>query len=265
MTSPLVRLEQVCVEYGGAPALTNASLEVRPGEILGIVGESGSGKTTALKAMMGLCPITSGEVFFENDRITHLNAKGRRDVWRNMQMIFQDPSSSLSPNHSLLASIAEPLLAHGVGKAEAHERADSLLTLVGLDSDMGSRRPSALSGGQSQRVAIARALALSPRLIVADEPMSALDVSVKAQITKLFADLRAELGTAFLIVSHDLALMSGLADRLVVMKDGRIVEQGPASAMIRNPTDPYTRRLREACLDPQAVIRRRENAAEAVA
>ena len=257
MTVPLIRLENVCVDYKGFRALDRVSFEVAPGEVVGIVGESGSGKTTALRAIMGLTPIAEGEVFFGEERITHMRPRQRRRVWRDMQMIFQDPSTSLSPYRSLTASIAEPLIAHGEVQAEAQNRAESLLDLVGLDRDMAGRRPHALSGGQRQRVAIARALALSPRLIVADEPMSSLDVSVKAQVGRLFSDLRSQLGTAFLIVSHDLALMFGMADRIIVMKHGRIVEQGPTSAIICSPAENYTRRLRAACLDPHAVIRAR--------
>ncbi|MDP3378328.1 MAG: dipeptide/oligopeptide/nickel ABC transporter ATP-binding protein [Brevundimonas sp.] len=257
MTAPLIRLEEVSVEYKGFKALDRASLQVEPGQIVGIVGESGSGKSTALNAMMGLAPISEGEVFFGEERITHLRTSQRRRVWRDMQMIFQDPSTSLSPSRSLAASVAEPLIAHGENAVAARSRAAALLELVGLDAAMADRSPHALSGGQRQRVAIARALALSPRLIVADEPMSALDVSVKAQIAALFSDLRSRLGTAFLIVSHDLALMSAIADRIIVMKRGRIVEQGPASAVVEAPTQAYTQRLRAACLDPQEVIRAR--------
>lgn len=262
MTGSLVRLEDVCVDYGGVRALDMASFEIRPGEIVGVVGESGSGKTTALKAMMGLAPVASGEVFFDGEKITRLRSAARRRVWRDMQMVFQDPSASLSPHQSLGASIAEPMIAHGEARSAALDRSRKLLDLVGLDRDMADRRPDALSGGQRQRVAIARALALSPRLIVADEPMSALDVSVKAQIAGLFSDLRTRLGSAFLIVSHDLALISNIADRIIVMKDGRIVEEGPAADVIGSPTQPYTRRLRAACLDPQAVVRERFGEAE---
>ena len=173
MTAPLVRLEDVCVDYGGARALDGVSFDIRPGEIVGIVGESGSGKTTALKAMMGLASVASGDVYFQGQEITRLRSTARRRVWRDMQMVFQDPSTSLSPYQSLGASIAEPMIAHGEARRIALDRAGDLLDLVGLDRDMADRRPDALSGGQRQRVAIARALALSPRLIVADEPMSA--------------------------------------------------------------------------------------------
>jgi ABC-type glutathione transport system ATPase component len=255
MNPPLAELNGVSVDYGRFRAIDDASFTINAGEIVGVVGESGSGKTTALRALMGLAPVSAGDARFEGRSIARLSTSQRRTVWRDMQMIFQDPSTSLSPYRSLGASIAEPMLAHGASRDEARERAEHLLDLVGLERSMTDRRPQALSGGQRQRVAIARALALEPRLIVADEPMSALDVSVKAQIADLFTDLRSRLNIAFLIVSHDLALMAGIADRIVVMKQGRIVEQGSAQAVIGSPTQAYTRRLKAACLDPRSVAR----------
>lgn len=257
MTPPLAELSAVSVDYDGFRALEAASFSIHPGEIVGVVGESGSGKTTALRALMGLTPIASGDIRFDGAPITRLSSRKRRLIWRDMQMIFQDPSTSLSPGQSLAASIAEPMRAHGAGRIEARRRAEHLLDLVGLDETMADRRPDALSGGQRQRVAIARALALEPRLIVADEPMSALDVSIKAQVAALFSQLRSKLDASFLIVSHDLALMSEIADRIVVMRAGRIVEQGPARTVIDAPAEAYTRRLRDACLNPETVARRR--------
>lgn len=252
--APLAALKNVGVRYGGFQALRGVSLHVAPGEIVGLVGESGSGKTTAVRALMGLVPISDGAAWFEGREITHLSGRARRDLWRRMQMVFQDPSASLSGRMSLAAIVAEPLLAHGTPKAAALQRAKELLMQVGLPADAAERRPTALSGGQRQRVAIARALALEPALVVADEPMSALDVSVKAQIAALFLRLRDTTGVSFIIVSHDLALMSQIADRVVVMRNGLVVEDGRARDVIAAPREAYTRELRDACLDPAQVV-----------
>lgn len=253
----LAELANVSVAYGDFLALRRVSLGIAAGEIVGVVGESGSGKTTALRALMGLAPVAEGSVRFQGDEITHVSSRQRREIWRNMQLVFQDPSASLSPRRSIEASIIEPMLAHGVARPAAVQRATVLLAEVGLSESLLRSSPAALSGGQRQRVAIARALALQPRLIVADEPMSALDVSVKAQIAALFLKLRERTNTAFLLVSHDLALMSAIADRLVVMERGRVVEAGAARQIVDAPADPYTQRLRAACLEPEAVVRDR--------
>lgn len=260
MNEILAELDEVVVDYGGFRALHGVSFALSRGEILGVVGESGSGKTTALRALMGLTPVSAGAVRFAGEDITHVRGAARRRTWRRMQMVFQDPAASLSPYLTVGQSIAEPLLAHGQLRAVARARAMELLAEVGLRSEAHDRPPSALSGGQRQRVAVARALALKPDLIVADEPMSALDASVKAQVASLFAELRERTGATFLIVAHDLALMAQLADRLVVMRDGRVVEDAPARQVVEAPRDPYTRRLRDACLDPEAVVRARAGA-----
>jgi ABC-type glutathione transport system ATPase component len=224
------------------------------------VGESGSGKTTSIRALMGLVPASGGTVRFDGQDITKLTGSARRDVWRRMQMVFQDPSASLSPRLCVGAIIAEPLIAHGETPAAARARVAELLRDVGLPPGSIDGRATALSGGQRQRVAIARALALKPDVIVADEPMSALDVSVKAQIAALFLDLRDRTGATFLIVAHDLALMGQIADRLVVMRSGKIVEQGEARQIIEAPQDAYTRALRDACLDPLRIASARKAA-----
>jgi len=256
-SAPLAALEDVTVRYGGFRALDRVSLHVGAGEIVGLVGESGSGKTTAVRALMGLVPVASGRTLFEGSEITHLTGAARRDLWRRMQMVFQDPGASLSPRMTLAAIVAEPLRAHGMDKTAAQSRARDLLVQVGLPGDAADRRAAALSGGQRQRVAIARALALKPALVVADEPMSALDVSVKAQIAELFLDLRDRTGVSFVIVSHDLALVTQIADRVVVMREGRVVEEGVAREVIAAPRETYTRDLRDACLDPVEVVRAR--------
>lgn len=263
MIPPLVALTDVCVDFGALRALDRVSLAVAPREIVAIVGESGSGKTTALRAMMGLSRITSGSVHFAGASIDRLSGANRRRVWRDMQMVFQDPSSSLAPHRRVIESVIEPLIAHGTRRDAAEARGRALLGMVGLGPVFADRRPAGLSGGQSQRVAIARALALRPRLVVADEPMSALDVSVKVQVARLFRDVRDESGTTFVIVSHDLALMTQTADRIIVMQSGRIVEDGPAIALGARPQQEYTRRLRAACLDPFEVLRNRKRLRDA--
>jgi peptide/nickel transport system ATP-binding protein len=248
--SALLSLCDVGVRYGRHQALADLGFSVAAGEIVALIGESGSGKTTAARAIMGLVGVASGRIEFRGKDITHAKGAARRALWAEMQMVFQDPSASLSPRLDIGAIIAEPLQAHGERAAAARVRAGELLALVGLPASALSTRPTSLSGGQRQRVAIARALALAPKLIVADEPMSALDVSVKAQIASLFLDIRDRTGTAFLIVAHDLALMAGIADSAVVLQSGRLVEAGPMAAMMAAPAQPYTAMLRDACLDP---------------
>jgi ABC-type glutathione transport system ATPase component len=254
MEEPLAELRDVSVSFGAFQALRSVSLAIAPGEIVAIIGESGSGKTTALRALMGLTPISEGQVMFQGQSIAALKGRERRRIWRDMQMIFQDPAASLAPRRTITASVAEPLLAHGSSREAAAQRAGDLLSQMGLGCDIAQRWPADLSGGQRQRVAIARALALSPRLVVGDEPMSALDVSIKAQIASLFRELRTRTNTALLIVSHDLALMAQIADRLIVMKEGRIVEEGSAAQISRAPQQAYTLGLRDACLDPYRVV-----------
>ncbi|MFZ4110191.1 MAG: ABC transporter ATP-binding protein [Polymorphobacter sp.] len=251
---PLLQVDAVGVRYGPVQALTDLSFSVAAGEIVALIGESGSGKTTAARAIMGLVPVTHGRIMLDQNDITHARGAQRRAVWAQMQMVFQDPSASLSPRLDAAEIIAEPLLAHGHSAANARQRAAELLDLVGLPASTLDCRATALSGGQRQRLAIARALALKPRLVVADEPMSALDVSVKAQIAALFLELRATTGTSFLIIAHDLALMAQVADRAAVLQSGRLVEIGPIATMLASPAQPYTAMLRDACLDPFLLV-----------
>lgn len=257
MTGPMIEVRDLGVTYGHVHAVENVSITLAPGEILGVVGESGSGKTTLIRAIMGLAPISGGSVLFGGEDVTHAKGKRRREFWRKIQMVFQDPAAALSPRLTIAQSLAEPMAAQGLTKAEIQPRIETLMRDVGLPLDMLERRPKGLSGGQRQRVAIARALTLKPSVIVADEPMSALDVSVKAQIAKLFLELRAQDGISFIIVAHDLALMGQVADRLVVMHQGRIVEEGPARQIIDAPQQAYTRQLRDACLDPLLIAKER--------
>lgn len=251
---PLLRLDGVGVRYGAVHALADLSFAMHPGEIVALIGESGSGKTTAARAVMGLVPVSAGRIWLDAQDITHLSGAARRACWARMQMVFQDPSASLSPRLDGIEIVAEPMLAHGHDRLAVQARVGQLFDLVGLPAAALHRRASALSGGQRQRLAIARALALQPQLVVADEPMSALDVSVKAQIAALFLDIREATGTAFLIIAHDLALMAQIADRALVLDRGRLVEAGPIAALLEAPREAYTAMLRDACLDPFALV-----------
>lgn len=247
---PVLGLERVSVRFGRAIALKSVSLEVGAGEVVALVGESGSGKSTLLRAVLGLVPVAAGRIEIAGTESTRARGALRRRLWREVQPVFQNAGGSLSPRLSLLETLVEPMRAHGMTPAAAAGRARELLSLVGLGHVDPGARPGSLSGGQRQRVAIARALALSPRLILADEPMSALDVSVKAQVAELLLAIRDRTGTAFLIVSHDLALMAHMADRIAVLDEGQIVESGPAMALARAPVHPKTRELCAARLDP---------------
>ncbi|WP_371786586.1 ATP-binding cassette domain-containing protein [Streptosporangium subroseum] len=224
--------------------LTDVSIHVDVGEIVGVVGESGCGKTTLARMITGLRRPSSGVVRFEGVDVHHLSGQALREHRRHVQMVFQDPYLTLSPRQTVRQALIEPLVIHRIGDARSRAaRVEELLDLVGLDPDVGARRPRRLSGGQQQRVAIARALALGPRLLVCDEPVSALDVSVQAKVLNLLCDLRDRLGLACLFIAHDLAVVRQLADRIAVMYDGRIVEQGPTTAVTTEPSHPYTRTL----------------------
>ncbi|MFF3372780.1 dipeptide ABC transporter ATP-binding protein [Streptomyces sp. NPDC002680] len=233
-------------------AVDDVSLTVRRGETLGIVGESGSGKTTLGRMLVGLLEPTAGEVRYEG--------RLRSGVGPAVQMVFQDPVSSLNPRRSVGESIADPLRARGErDEGRVRERVGELLERVGLDPAHFDRYPHEFSGGQRQRVGIARALAAEPRVIVCDEPVSALDVTTQAQVVALLGELQRELGLALVFVAHDLAVVRQVSDRVAVMRRGRIVESGPADEVYDNPQDPYTRQLLAAvpALDPEIAARRR--------
>lgn len=228
-------------------AVNTVDLEIMRGEAVGLVGESGCGKSTLGRLMLGLLQPSAGAVRFDGQDLSRVHGSVCRKMRRRMQMIFQDPFGSLDPRRSVRAQITDGLYTHNiVPKAEIGAEVGRLLSQVGLDAEAGLRRPHEFSGGQRQRIAVARALSTRPDFIVADEPVSALDVSIQAQVVNLLADLRSELSLALLFISHDLHVVRHLCDRLVVMYLGRVVEEGPADQIFSAPAHPYTRALLEA-------------------
>ncbi len=261
MTTPLVEVRDLVKHYRpagwfnrNAPsirAVEGVSLEVAPGETLGLVGESGSGKSTVGRAVLRLEVPTGGTIRFEGRDLADLSPAELRATRRRMQVIFQDPFGSLNPRRTIGASIAEGIEIHGLAPAaEIPARVDALLEEVGLDRNYRHRYPHEFSGGQQQRIGIARALAVEPAFIVCDEPVSALDVSIQAQVLNLLLDLRERHGLAYLFIAHDLAIVRRIADRVAVMYLGTIVETGPARTVISDPRHPYTRALVSAVPHP---------------
>lgn len=225
-------------------ALNEVSFELERGEVLGIVGESGCGKSTLAKSVLRLVDVESGSVLFQGQDVMRMNKLQLKTARRKMQIVFQDPFGSLNPRHTIGQIIREPLQVHGLGSAqEQWRRVSQLLERVGLPDDVQTRHAHEFSGGQRQRIAIARALALQPELLVADEAVSALDVSVQSQIINLITDLQAELGLSMLFISHDLSVIRHVSDRIAVMYLGRIVEIGDAHAVMNHPRHPYTKAL----------------------
>jgi ABC-type glutathione transport system ATPase component len=229
------------------PALSDVTLGVRGGECLGLVGESGSGKTTLANCLAGLLTPSAGTVTYLGETLAAPGISRRFPRVHGIQIVFQDPASSLNPRRAVGSVLTEIIKVHGLRPpSDVAPRVRELLSLVGLDGELASRRPWRLSGGQQQRVAIARALAFEPRLVIADEIVSALDASVQAQILNLLADLREQLGLAIILVTHDMSVARHLCDRIVVMRAGEIVEQGPADEVLLSPAHPYTRDLLRA-------------------
>jgi ABC-type oligopeptide transport system ATPase subunit len=225
-------------------AVDDVSFTLEAGQTLGLVGESGSGKSTTGYTVLQLLRPTSGSVRFEGQELTQLGGGAMRRLRREMQIVFQDPYSSLNPRMTVGNIVAEPLVVHGIGTGKSRgESVRRLLDIVGFDPNFTNRYPHEFSGGQRQRIGIARALALNPRLIVCDEPVSALDVSIQAQILNLLKDLQRDFGIAYLFIAHDLAVVRAVSDTIAVMKHGRIVEYGSADAVYERPQDPYTKAL----------------------
>jgi oligopeptide/dipeptide ABC transporter ATP-binding protein len=236
-------------------AVDDVSFVVKRGETLGIVGESGSGKTTLGRTILGMHRPVAGTVLFDGQDVTQLSRASLKMFRRRSQMIFQDPYGSLDPRMRVGDIIAEPLVAQGVGSApDRRRRVAQLLDLVGLPAGAAARYPHAFSGGQRQRIGIARALAVGPELIVADEPVSALDVSIQAQIVNLLSDLRQELDLTMIFIAHDLAVVRQVAHRVAVMYLGRIVELGDTENVLRSPRHPYTKSLLASVPDPDPVV-----------
>ncbi|MEV4096556.1 ABC transporter ATP-binding protein [Streptosporangium saharense] len=258
---PLLQVTDLTVEYGQrhAPTLRAAdgvSFDVRPGETVGLVGESGSGKSTVARAVLGLTPVTSGRIRFDGADITHANRKTRRALSARLQMVFQDPYSSLNPARTIGQTLAEPLLVHpGQRGKPVGERVAAMLERVGLPAKAAERYPNQFSGGQRQRVAIARALMTSAELVVCDEPVSALDLSIQAQTLNLLSDLQRELSLSYLFIAHDLPVVRYLSHRVVVLYRGRVMETGPVDLVYERPAHPYTRALLAAVPDPDPRIR----------
>jgi peptide/nickel transport system ATP-binding protein len=246
----LLEVSGLNVEYPGKGfrakpfrALTDINIHIKSGETVGLVGESGSGKTTLGRAVLGLAPVSAGTISFDGKDISHASRRQRRPLSRDLQVVFQDPYTSLNPSLNVGAILAEPLTVQGKSGAEARTRVRELLDQVGLPSDAIHRLPREFSGGQRQRVAIARALALSPKLIVCDEPVSALDLSTQAVVLDLFLQIQRDTGVSYLFVSHDLDVVRHISHRVAVMYRGAIVEQGPAAQVTVAPEHPYTQRL----------------------
>jgi ABC-type glutathione transport system ATPase component len=257
MTAPLAAVEQLEKRFpltrgvvfrrrlGELPAVDGVTLAVEEGESLGIVGESGSGKTTLARMLINLLEPTSGVVRYRGEDVTHAHGARLRALRRERQMVFQDPADSLNPRRTVGAAIADPFAIHGLlpERTARARRVAELLEQVGLEPAHANRYPHELSGGMRQRVGIARAIALGPRLLVADEPVSALDVSIQAQILTLLRDLRRELGLTLVLIAHDLAVVRHMCDRVAVMRAGRLVELAPVEQLYRAPREAYTREL----------------------
>ncbi len=267
---PLVQVEELSVTFDAGRvgfwgqkrltvhAVAGVSFDIRPGETLGLVGESGSGKSTTGRAVLRRVPIANGRIMFQGEEITHAGREKVRALSQHMQLIFQDPYASLNPRLKIIDIVAEPLLVHGRVKniRAAAGQVARLLERVGLPPDAGARYPHAFSGGQRQRVGIARALALKPKFIVADEPVSALDVSIRAQVVNLLQDLQAEFGLAYLFIAHDLAVVRHISHRIAIMYAGKIVEIADRNLIYDSPVHPYTRALLSAVPIPDPPTQR---------
>ncbi|MBI5545900.1 MAG: ABC transporter ATP-binding protein [Deltaproteobacteria bacterium] len=261
MIEALVRIEGLVVQYpldsgvfahsrGWVRAVDGVSLEIRRGEVVGLVGESGCGKSTLARALLGLVQVEAGRILFDGQDVTRLAGAPMRALRRRMQITFQDPEGALDPRMTVDEGIGEALVIHRLGGSDSSQRVGELLERVGLSVELADRFPHELSGGQRQRVGLARALAVEPELLVLDEPLGGLDVSVQAHIVNLLSELQERFRLTYLFVSHDLRAVAHLADRVAVMYLGRIVELGPVGAVFELPHHPYTRALLAASLNP---------------
>ena len=261
MSEPLLQIRNLSKRFetsrGPVHAVNDVSFDIPRGSITGLVGESGSGKTTLGRALLRLIEPSEGKTLFEGNDLNELDASELRSIRRRMQIIFQDPVSSLNPRLRVSAIIAEGLVAHKIGtQSERKDRVAALLEEVGLQADHMNRFPHEFSGGQRQRIGIARALALEPEFIVADESVSALDVSIQAQVLNLLLELREKRNLTMLFIAHDLSVVEYLCDQIVVMYLGKVVEVGPSRPLYTNPSHPYTRALLSAIPLPDPTISR---------
>jgi ABC-type oligopeptide transport system ATPase subunit len=265
-TEPLLQVKDLRVDFTQGKgqvfqALKGVSLNIHPGETVGLVGESGSGKTTMGRVILGLTEATSGQVVFDGEDITHASRARRRTLGRDIQVVFQDPYGSLNPARTVGDTLAEPLLNDkNLSQQDIHKRIADVLQRVGMPADTAQRYPGQFSGGQRQRIAIARAVIAKPRLIVCDEPVSALDLSVQAQVLNLLKELQQSMGLAMLFISHDLTVVRHVSHRTVVLYRGDIVEQGDAAQVHEHPKHPYTRALLAAAPVPDPLIQRQRRA-----
>jgi len=267
---PLVKVENLTVHFDAGRsgfwgqkrlmihAVDDVSFEIFPGETLGLVGESGSGKSTTGRAILRRIRPVSGKIYFQGRDITLMDEEGLRPLRRHMQLVFQDPYASLNPRMRIVDIVAEPLIVHGVVRStrEVVDKVAELLKRVGLPPDAGGRYPHAFSGGQRQRIGIARALALSPEFIVADEPVSALDVSIRAQVVNLMQDLQTEFGLTYFFIAHDLAVVRHISHRIAIMYAGKIVEIAGRDAIYQSAIHPYTEALLSAVPVPDPKIQK---------
>jgi ABC-type glutathione transport system ATPase component len=268
VTAPLLDVRGLRVDYGRGRRRTTAvdgvDLDIAAGETLALVGESGSGKTTVGNAVLGLVPVAAGTIAFDGEDIAHADARRRRELTREIQVVFQDPYGSLNSMRTIRQTLVEPLIAHRRAEAgSARTQVEAALHSVGLDPDAADRYPAEFSGGQRQRIAVARALMLRPRLIVCDEPTSALDLSVQAQVLNLLTGLQRDLGVSYLFITHDLAIIRHVAHRVAVLFRGTVVESGPVGKVCDDPEHPYTRALLAAAPVPDPVVQRERREARA--
>ncbi|WP_380171287.1 ATP-binding cassette domain-containing protein [Kineococcus sp. DHX-1] len=253
----VLEVEDLVVEYGSFRAVDGVSFRVPRGRTVAVVGESGCGKSTIAKAVMRLLEPTAGRVVLDGTDITHLPDRRLRPLRHRWQMVFQDPYGSLDPHLTASEIVAEALRQRGTPKGGREARVRELFDRVGLPASGLDRRPAEFSGGQRQRIGIARALASEPELLLCDEATSALDVSVQAQVLDLLREVQRDTGISCLFISHNLGVVQGISDEVVVMRGGRVVESGPTARVLTTPAEDYTRRLRRAALDPAAMVGRK--------